>query len=397
MVDGAAHDAVDRDHELRDHARDRRRAAAASCGASRRPASRRWQGSAQITTASADRRPGPRYVYAASPDGLVHKLSLANGREARGLAGADHAAPRTEKLTASLNIAGGDLLASTGGYFGDAPPYVGHVVAVSLASGHVDARLQHAVREPHDDHRSVDVLRRATRRSSRAAARSSSRAATRVLIATGNAPVQRHHRLRRQRDRADASRACALRQAYTPTDQAKLNTGDTDLGSGSPALLPGDLVLDRRQGRRSCACSTSRALDGQRAGRARRAPAASCRRSRPPAAPQLFSAPAVWHDIVFVATAAARRRHRRLPRRRRAPAPIWQNGTHGTSPISPAGCSTSTTSTPAASTSTTRRAGRRSRRCRRRAGHWNSPIVVDGHVIEPTGNDNDHARPRPAR
>jgi hypothetical protein len=25
------------------------------------------------------------------------------------------------------------------------------------------------------------------------------------------------------------------------------------------------------------------------------------------------------------------------------------------------------------------------------AGHWNSPIVVDGHVLEPEGNGNDHA------
>jgi len=25
------------------------------------------------------------------------------------------------------------------------------------------------------------------------------------------------------------------------------------------------------------------------------------------------------------------------------------------------------------------------------AGHWNSPIVVDGHIIEPTGDANDHA------
>lgn len=24
------------------------------------------------------------------------------------------------------------------------------------------------------------------------------------------------------------------------------------------------------------------------------------------------------------------------------------------------------------------------------AGHWNSPIVVDGHVLEPEGNANDH-------
>ena len=23
-------------------------------------------------------------------------------------------------------------------------------------------------------------------------------------------------------------------------------------------------------------------------------------------------------------------------------------------------------------------------------GHWNSPIVVDGHIIEPEGNANDH-------
>jgi hypothetical protein len=24
------------------------------------------------------------------------------------------------------------------------------------------------------------------------------------------------------------------------------------------------------------------------------------------------------------------------------------------------------------------------------SGHWNSPIVVDGHVLEPEGNANDH-------
>jgi hypothetical protein len=23
-------------------------------------------------------------------------------------------------------------------------------------------------------------------------------------------------------------------------------------------------------------------------------------------------------------------------------------------------------------------------------GHWNSPIVVDGHIVEPAGNANDH-------
>ena len=24
-------------------------------------------------------------------------------------------------------------------------------------------------------------------------------------------------------------------------------------------------------------------------------------------------------------------------------------------------------------------------------GHWNSPIVVDGHIVEPEGNANDHS------
>ena len=36
--------------------------------------------------------------------------------------------------------------------------------------------------------------------------------------------------------------ALKLRQAYTPTNQAQLNSSDTDLGSGSPALLGGHLA-----------------------------------------------------------------------------------------------------------------------------------------------------------
>jgi hypothetical protein len=42
---------------------------------------------------------------------------------------------QTEKDAASLNLANGYLYAATSGYFGDAPPYVGHVVAVHLSDG----------------------------------------------------------------------------------------------------------------------------------------------------------------------------------------------------------------------------------------------------------------------
>ena len=57
--------------------------AGGSCGRSRRPATRSWAGSAQITTASPLADPDRRFVYAASPNGLIHKLSLANGSEDR--------------------------------------------------------------------------------------------------------------------------------------------------------------------------------------------------------------------------------------------------------------------------------------------------------------------------
>ena len=83
--------------------------------------------------------------------------------------------PVREKLTASLNISGGELLASTGGYIGDAPPYVGHLVAISLASGHIDAVFNTlcANRRRIIDPTSCPA---STRRSFRAAGRSSSRA-----------------------------------------------------------------------------------------------------------------------------------------------------------------------------------------------------------------------------
>ena len=96
-----------------------------------------WAGTAQITNSSPVT--DGRSVYAASPNGLIHKLALADGAEDREGAwpvsvtrDATH-----EKLGAALNSSGGELIAATGGYLGDAPPYQGHVVLIDMASGHV--------------------------------------------------------------------------------------------------------------------------------------------------------------------------------------------------------------------------------------------------------------------
>jgi outer membrane protein assembly factor BamB len=101
------------------------------------PGYSRWAGSAQITTASPIADPDRGFVYAASPDGLIHKLSLGNGSEDHGGAWPVSITrdPTHEKLAAALNIDGPDVLAATGGYFGDAPPYQGHLVLVDRSSG----------------------------------------------------------------------------------------------------------------------------------------------------------------------------------------------------------------------------------------------------------------------
>src|SRR4051794_4336082 len=93
-----------------------------------------WEGSAQITNASpaATRR----FVYAASPDGRVHKLRLSDGREAGGRWPVTVTRDAThEKLTSSFNLLRGRLLVTTGGYIGDAPSYQGHVVSIDANSG----------------------------------------------------------------------------------------------------------------------------------------------------------------------------------------------------------------------------------------------------------------------
>src|ERR1700730_14542579 len=96
-----------------------------------------WAGSSQITTTSPIPDPGRLFVYAASPNGLVHKLSVADGSEVRSgswpASGTRDA--RHEKLAGALNIDGPDVVATTGGYYGDAPPYQGNGILIDRTSG----------------------------------------------------------------------------------------------------------------------------------------------------------------------------------------------------------------------------------------------------------------------
>jgi hypothetical protein len=341
-----------------------------------------WQGSAQVTTASPIADSRRAYVYTTSPDGLVHKLSLASGHEQPGWPVAITPDPRHEKLTASLNIADGYLLATTGGYYGDAPPYIGHIAAIPLAGGHVAYVFNTLCANR------VTIIKAASCPASDSAILSRSGpvvepGATRLLIATGNAPYNG------TTDFGDSVIELTLptlkfRQAYTPTDQAKLNAGDLDLGSGSPALLPGNLLWIAGKDGVQRVLNLA-ALDGSAPG-TRPHTGGELQTLPTPGGQQIFTTPAVWRDLLFVAddggTAAYRVSGQRLH-------PVWQNSTPGTSPVLAGGLlyvynpgGGIVVYAPASGHAITTLATA--------SGHWNSPIVVDGHVIEPTGNDNDH-------
>ena len=339
-----------------------------------------WRGSAQITTASPIAIGGS--VYATSPNGLVHKLSLADGHEQPGWPVAITPAPHTEKLTASLNVAGDYLLASTGGYDGDGPPYVGHVVTIPLTGGHVAHAFNTLCAARHT------IIEPSTCSASDSAILSRSGpvvepGAQRLLIATGNAPYNG------TTDFGDSVIELTLpdlrlRQVYTPTDQAMLNTSDTDLGSGSPALLPGGLAWIAGKDAIQRVLNLS-ALDGSAPGTPPHT-GGELQTLPTPGGQQVFTAPAVWRDLLFVAddggTAAYRLGGGRL-------SPVWSNGTPGTSPILAGGLLY--VYNPNGGIAVYRPgSGHAIATLAAPPGHWNSPIVVDGHLIEPTGDDNDH-------
>jgi hypothetical protein len=110
-----------------------------------------------------------------------------------------------------------------------------------------------------------------------------------------------------------------------------------------------------------------------------------------PGAAELFTTPAVWRHggrtTVFVAdergTAAFVLRGGRLFR-------AWQNANPGTSPVMAGGLLY--VYDPAAGAVNVYRPSSAHPLAKLAAspGHWNSPIVVDGHVVVPVGNANDH-------
>jgi outer membrane protein assembly factor BamB len=342
-----------------------------------------WAGTYRITNATPVADPNRAAIYAASPDGRIHKLSVADGNAMWSTAITK--LPQREKIAAALNYSRGLVIAATGGYLGDAPPYQGHVVTLKPANGaivHVWNSLcsnRHTLIEPSSCGATDSAI---WARAGAVVDPSTGR----LLVATGNGPW--NGRTNWGDSVLELSpNAAQLLQNWTPRNQAQLNAGDVDLGSTAPALLGGGLAVQGGKDGRLRLLNIRR-LNGTTHAAARLG--GELQTVTAPGGTDVFTAPAVWRNRgatwAFVTTndgtAAFRLVHRRLHR-------VWQNRFGGTSPVVAGGLLyvydpngalriyRPTSARPVA----TLPAG---------PGHWNSPIVVAGRVALPEGNANEH-------
>jgi len=340
-----------------------------------------WAGGYRITTATPVADPSRRWIYTASPDGRIQKLSVASGRAVWRVRITK--LPSREKLGTALDFSGGHVIATTGGYVGDEPPYQGHVVVISAASG----RLLHIWNAVCSGRRRLILPSSCPASGSAIWGRAGAVVVPRsgsLLVATGNGPWNG------RRDWGDSvlllSRRLRLLGNYTPTNTRELDRADLDLGSTAPALLTPKLVAQGgKDGKiRLLSLARLRGTSPHRGGDLQVVPT--------PSGAGLFTAPAVWRagkrTWLIVAdgggTQAWMLRGGRLH-------PVWRNRHAGTSPVvaggllwvyDPGGGGLRVYRPASGRLVATLAAG---------SGHWNSPIVVDGRVALPEGDANRHA------
>ncbi len=355
------------------------------------PSVGRLQGGPQVTTASPVIDPNRRYVYVASPDGFVHKLAVASGRQLWKTRVTFDA--QREKLAGALNIADGELIVVTNGYDGDAPPYQGHVVTIRLGSG----RITHVFNALCSNITTlIDPPSKCGASDAGIWGRPGSvvqPGTGDILIATGNGPF--NGRTNWGDSVLELSPSLRLLHNWTPADQAQLNSGDMDLGSTEPALLP---ILHGPplavQGGKTGILSllNLNRLDGRRAPAAARLGGA-LQSIAGPGRTDIFSQPAVWRSsdgriFVYVTSGAGTSAYQLTSGNRLRVA--WQSDQGGTSPVLAGGLLYVYNENQGVLNVYRPVSGRVLATLPAAPGHWNSPIVVGGRIILPVGNDNDH-------
>jgi outer membrane protein assembly factor BamB len=341
------------------------------------PAYSRLAGSAQITNSTPALSSDGKAVYAAASDGRIRKLALANGKVLWTTAITRD--PTHEKITSPLNVSRGLVLATTGGYIGDAPPYQGHVVTMFEGNG----RIKYVWNSLCSNVTHLLVPRTCSASDSAIWSRNGAAVDPRngnIVVATGNAPWNGSTNWGDSTIVLSPDAGKMLRH-WTPTNQAQLNTSDADLGSTSPGFLNGGLAVQGgKDGKlRLLNLNTLPGVNAKLGGELQTVPV--------PGPTDMFSAPAIWKGTwVFLATSSGTAAWRLVGARLHS---VWSNGTDGTSPVIAgnllyvAGNGGVHVYVPTS--------GHLVATLPTGSVHWQSPIVAAGRVAMPEGNANDHA------
>lgn len=194
----------------------------------------------KYTTSSPVVDPAHTVVYSYGLDGYVHKYDAITGRELRGGGWPVQITtmPKSEKESSALNIANGYLYVTTASWGGDAPPYQGHVVVISLATG-----TTHVFNAICSD--KAHLLQPGECRENEAGIWARPGIVVdpktgNIFLATGNGPYTAD---RGGHDWGDSvielsADGTGPIDSYTPRQPNSLYTQDLDLGSSAPALLP---------------------------------------------------------------------------------------------------------------------------------------------------------------
>jgi outer membrane protein assembly factor BamB len=335
-----------------------------------------WAGSYRITNSTPVADPNRKFVYAASPDGLVHKLSVASGAETKGWPVRVTLLPQREKLGTSLNFSRGLVLIGTGGYVGDAPPYQGHIVAINARSGRI-AYVWNSL---------CSNVRRLLNPRSCAQSDSAIWARAGVVVAPGSGDLlvaTGNGRFDGKTNWGDSALLLSpggkLLRNWTPRDYASLESGDVDLGSTAPALLGHGLAVQGGKDGKLRLLSLGR-MSGRLGGIGGELQTVAA-----PGGADVFTAPAVWRNRVFVATDSGLACYVLTGGRLHL---AWRRSSGGTSPVVAGGLLYVYNGSLNVFSPTS---GRLLASYSVGSAHWNSPIVTDGRVAVPDGNANDHS------
>jgi hypothetical protein len=277
------------------------------------------------------------------------------------------------------------VVAVTGGYIGDAPPYQGHVALISRLSGavtHVFNTLCSNVTRLIDPPRSCRASDSAIWSREGTVIEPGSR---RILLATGNGPFNGSTNWG-DSVLALSSDAGRLLHNWTPRNQAQLEASDTDLGSTAPALLPGGLIV---QGGKAGVLSL---VDLNALGGPGRHLGGELQNISSPGSGEVFTAPVVWRHrgqtYLFVSNDAGTAAYVLQGRRLHV---HWQNRAAGTSPVLAGGLLYVYDENGGALNIYLPASGRRVASLPAQSGHWNSPIVAGGRIILPVGSYHSQA------